>query len=200
MILAKRLKNLPVGRKVAAALLVMMIAVLVVANVTFISAAYWISQESVAPQALADPGPAVRQPGAQPRGAGLAGGGRGAAAPADGYAPLRLAAVYDSQGQRLAELHNGDRLQVPARFEELQTWRLREFRTNLLVELPRPEGAPGHLLLVASSELPGAFYRGTLTASLAILTFSILLCWWWRGRSRDSSPCRSANWKNSRAR
>lgn len=52
MILAKRLKNLPVGRKLLAALLVMMIAVLVVANVTFISAAYWISQESVAPQAL----------------------------------------------------------------------------------------------------------------------------------------------------
>ena len=52
MILAKRLKNLPVGRKLLAALLVMMVAGLGVANVTFISAASVISQESVAPQAL----------------------------------------------------------------------------------------------------------------------------------------------------
>ncbi|MCP6135323.1 hypothetical protein NL393_39690, partial [Klebsiella pneumoniae] len=34
---------------------------------------------------------------------------------------------------------------------------------------------PAHLLLVASSELPTAFYTGTLSASLAILVFSILL-------------------------
>ncbi|MDQ7915199.1 ATP-binding protein [Pseudomonas sp. 102515] len=175
MILAKRLKNLPVGRKLLAALLVMMIAVLVVANVTFISAAYWISQESVAPQALQTLGRLFASPVLSREVLASPAAAEEQLRQLDGYAPLRLAAVYDSQGQRLAELHNGDRLQVPARFEELQTWRLREFRTNLLVELPRPEGAPGHLLLVASSELPGAFYRGTLTASLAILTFSILL-------------------------
>jgi PAS domain-containing protein len=34
---------------------------------------------------------------------------------------------------------------------------------------------PGFLLLVASSELPGAFYTGTLTASLVILALSVLL-------------------------
>ncbi|WP_122693486.1 HAMP domain-containing protein, partial [Pseudomonas viridiflava] len=37
------------------------------------------------------------------------------------------------------------------------------------------EQPPGHLLLVASSELPPAFYTGTLTASLGILVFSVLL-------------------------
>ncbi len=41
--------------------------------------------------------------------------------------------------------------------------------------MPHPGQAPGHLLLVASSELPVAFYTGTFTASLGILIFSILL-------------------------
>src|SRR5690606_7784086 len=45
---------------------------------------------------------------------------------------------------------------------------------NQLVELPHADGKPGHLLLVASTELPGAFYTGTLTASLVILWFSLL--------------------------
>src|SRR5690606_29646298 len=40
---------------------------------------------------------------------------------------------------------------------------------------PQPEGKPGRLLLVASSELPGAFYTGTVTASAVILAISVLL-------------------------
>ena len=52
MRLRQRLDNLPVGRKLLAALLVLLAAVLLVANLAFISAAYWITQESMAPQAL----------------------------------------------------------------------------------------------------------------------------------------------------
>lgn len=52
MPLRQRLENLPVGQKLLAALLVLMTTVLLVANLTFIGAAYYISQEAMAPQAL----------------------------------------------------------------------------------------------------------------------------------------------------
>lgn len=52
MILRQRLENLPVGRKLLLSLLVLLAAVLLVSNLTFISAAYWISRQSVAPQAM----------------------------------------------------------------------------------------------------------------------------------------------------
>ena len=52
MKLRQRLENLPVGRKLLLALLVLLAAVLLVSNLTFISAAYWISRQSVAPQAM----------------------------------------------------------------------------------------------------------------------------------------------------
>lgn len=62
MPLRQRLENLPVGQKLLAALLVLLITVLLVANLTFISAAYWISQESMAPQALQTIGRLVSNP------------------------------------------------------------------------------------------------------------------------------------------
>src|SRR5690606_2930660 len=46
---------------------------------------------------------------------------------------------------------------------------------TLVIDLPHAGQRPGHLLLVASSELPGAFYTGTVTASAVILTVSVLL-------------------------
>src|SRR6218665_3579519 len=60
--LRQRLDNLPVGRKLLAALLVLLATVLLVANLAFISAAYWISQESVAPQALLTLGRLIASP------------------------------------------------------------------------------------------------------------------------------------------
>ena len=62
MPLRQRLENLPVGQKLLAALLVLLTTVLLVANLTFISAAYWISQESMAPQALQAIGRLVSNP------------------------------------------------------------------------------------------------------------------------------------------
>ncbi|NQD93392.1 PAS domain-containing protein [Pseudomonas sp. CrR25] len=175
MPLRQRLENLPVGRKLLAALLVLLAAVLVAANLAFISAAYWISQQSVAPQALHTLGRLIATPPLSHHALSSASAAADLLDRLDDYAPLRAAVIYDSDGASLAQLQGGEKLQLPLRVEQLDSWRYTEFRTNLLVELPQPDGRTGYLLLVASSELPGAFYTGTLTASGAILAFSLLL-------------------------
>lgn len=175
MPLRQRLENLPVGQKLLAALLVLLTTVLLVANLTFISAAYWISQESMAPQALQAIGRLVSNPA-------LAADALQSPAKANAllneltsYAPLRAAALYDGDGNRLAQMQHGDRLHLPDNYRHIEAWRLTEFRSNQVITLPRAGQPAGHLLLVASSELPVAFYTGTLTASLGILIFSVLL-------------------------
>jgi len=175
MPLRQRLENLPVGQKLLAALLVLLTTVLLVANLTFISAAYWISQESMAPQALQAIGRLVSNPA-------LAAEALESPAKADAllneltsYSPLRAAALYDGEGNRLAQMQHGDRLHLPDNYRHIEAWRLTEFRSNQVITLPRTGQPSGHLLLVASSELPVAFYTGTLTASLGILIFSVLL-------------------------
>ncbi|WP_455826933.1 sensor histidine kinase [Pseudomonas graminis] len=175
MPLRQRLENLPVGQKLLAALLVLLTTVLLVANLTFISAAYWISQESMAPQALQAIGRLVSNPA-------LAAEALESPAKADAllneltsYSPLRAAALYDGEGKRLAQMQHGDRLHLPDNYRHIEAWRVTEFRSNQIITLPRTGQPPGHLLLVASSELPVAFYTGTLTASLGILIFSVLL-------------------------
>jgi len=175
MPLRQRLENLPVGQKLLAALLVLLTTVLLVANLTFISAAYWISQESMAPQALQAIGRLVSNPA-------LAAEALQSPAKADAllneltsYSPLRAAALYDGDGNRLAQMQHGDRLHLPDNYRHIEAWRVTEFRSNQVITLPRAGQPSGHLLLVASSELPVAFYTGTLTASLGILIFSVLL-------------------------
>lgn len=171
MPLRQRLENLPVGQKLLAALLVLLTTVLLVANLTFISAAYWISQESMAPQALQTIGRLLANPGLAQRAVRSPQDAEALLEELNSYSPLRAAAIYDAQGERLAQLQHGDRLKMPARFASIEAWRSTEFRSTQLVPLP----SAGHLLLVASSELPVAFYTGTLTASLGILVFSVLL-------------------------
>ena len=175
MPLRQRLENLPVGQKLLAALLVLLTTVLLVANLTFISAAYWISQESMAPQALQAIGRLVSNPS-------LAAEALESPAKADAllneltsYSPLRAAALYDGDGTLLAQMQHGNRLHLPENYRHIEAWRLTEFRSNQVITLPRAGQPSGHLLLVASSELPMAFYTGTLTASLGILIFSVLL-------------------------
>ena len=174
MTLRQRLENLPVGRKLLAALLALLATVLLVANLAFISAAYWISQENMAPKALHTLGRLIASPAMSRDALSSPAAARALLERLDDYAPLRAAALYDGQGQSLAQLR-GDLLLLPQHLKALEDWRHGEFRTNLLLELPQPDGPPGHLLLVASSELPGAFFTGTLTASGAILLISILL-------------------------
>lgn len=175
MTLRQRLENLPVGQKLLAALLVLLVTILLVANLAFISAAYWITQESMAPQALHTIGRLVSNPQLSAR----AGDSQEAASALlkelDSYSPLRAAALYGGDGRMLAQLQHGDPLALPKRFRNISGWRMMEFRSTQLIPLPREGQPPAHLLLVASSELPTAFYTGTLTASLAILVFSVLL-------------------------
>ncbi|UVM51793.1 MULTISPECIES: sensor histidine kinase [unclassified Pseudomonas] len=175
MPLRQRLENLPVGQKLLAALLVLLTTVLLVANLTFISAAYYISQESMAPQALQTIGRLVSNPSLVSDALKSPQNAERLLNELNSYTPLRAAALYDGKGVRLAQLQQGDKLSLPEHFRHLDAWQATEFRSNQVITLPRPGTEPGHLLLVASSELPMAFYTGTLTASLGILIFSVLL-------------------------
>ncbi|MDE1163883.1 MAG: ATP-binding protein [Pseudomonas sp.] len=175
MPLRQRLENLPVGQKLLAALLVLLTTVLLVANLTFISAAYWISQESMAPQALQTIGRLVSNPSLTTQALDSPLAAEALLSELNTYSPLRTAAVYDGEGKLIAQLQHGERLKIPERFRNLEKWRETEFRSTQLIPLSRPGQPSGHLLLVASSELPMAFYTGTLTASLGILVFSVLL-------------------------
>ena len=175
MPLRQRLKNLPVGRKLLVALLALLATVLLVANLAFISAAYWISQDSVAPQALHTLGRLIASPPLSKEALSSPAAADALLRRLDDYAPLRAAVIYDATGLNLAQLQRGTKLQLPQRIEEVESWRHNEFRINQLIELPQAAGKPGHLLLVASSELPGVFYTGTLTASLVILALSVVL-------------------------
>ncbi|APC17865.1 PAS domain-containing sensor histidine kinase [Pseudomonas frederiksbergensis] len=175
MPLRQRLENLPVGQKLLAALLVLLTTVLLVANLTFISAAYWISQESMAPQALQTIGRLVANPSIAAQALNSPDEAQRLLNELNSYSPLRAAALYDGKGLRLAQVQHGDKLKLPEHYRHIEAWQATEFRSNQLITLLRPGEAPGHLLLVASSELPMAFYTGTLTASLGILIFSVLL-------------------------
>ncbi|WP_213875176.1 ATP-binding protein [Pseudomonas sp. dw_358] len=175
MPLRQRLENLPVGQKLLAALLALLATVLLVANLTFISAAYWISQESMAPQALQTIGRLLNNPGLTQQALQSSEKADALLQELHGYSPLRAAAVYDASGALLAERQHGAPLRLPNHYERIDDWRENEYRSTQVVLLHGAGNGVGHLLLVASSELPGAFYTGTLTASLGILVFSVLL-------------------------
>ena len=175
MPLRQRLENLPVGQKLLAALLVLLATVLVVANLTFVSVAYWISHESTAPQALQTLGSLASNPDLMAQALDSAQSAKALLKTIGSYAPLRAGAIYDSAGNLLAQLQHGEHLPLPEHFAQIDAWSLTELRSHHVTPLPQGDKPPGHLLLVASSELPMAFYTGTLTASLGILVFSVLL-------------------------
>ena len=95
MPLRQRLENLPVGQKLLAALLVLLTTVLLVANLTFISAAYYISQESMAPQALQTIGRLVSNPSLVADALQSPQSAERLLKELDSYSPLRAAALYD---------------------------------------------------------------------------------------------------------
>ena len=175
MPLRQRLENLPVGQKLLAALLVLLTTVLLVANLTFISAAYYISQESMAPQALQTIGRLLSNPALSQDALTSESNAKALLRELKSYSPLRAAALYDNNGERLAQVQQGEKLNLPEHYKNIEGWRLTEFRSTQLIPIPKAGEAPGYLLLVASSELPMAFYTGTFTASLGILVFSVLL-------------------------
>ena len=175
MTLRQRLENLPVGQKLLAALLVLLAAVLLIANVAFISAAYWITQQSVAPQALQTLGRLIASPQLSPHALQSPESALQTLNLLNDYTPLQAAVIYAPQGQRLAQLYRGEKIPLPATHEDFAQWSQQAFRTHLLIDLPNPGSDSGALLLVASGNLPQAFYTGTFTASLAILALSALL-------------------------
>lgn len=170
----QHLENLPVGRKLLVALLLLLAAILLVANLAFVSAAYWITQQTVAPQALNSLSQLMSVPAVSHEALSSTHTARELLSRLSGYEPLRAAAIYDQQGRLLVQQQRGAQLTLPAQVSKVAAWQNRELRTSLLTELPQPEGPPGHLLLIASSQLPSAFYTGTLTASAVILVLSVL--------------------------
>lgn len=135
MTLRQRLENLPVGQKLLAALLVLLVTILLMANLTFISAAYWITQESMAPQAMQTIGRLV----ANPQLAARAMTPRKRPVPCSRnwkVTPLRAAAVYGGDGRMLAQLQHGEPLALPKRFRNIDGWRLMEFRSTQLIRIP----------------------------------------------------------------
>ena len=175
MSLRQHLENLPVDRKLLTAVLMLLAAVLLVSNLAFISAAYWISRQSVAPQAMHTLGELLATPELSRQALASPPAADALLRKLQDYEPLRAAVIYDASGNAIAQLHRGEPLKLPLQVAELPPWQKLEMRANLLVELPQPDGRGGHLLMVASSELPGAFYTGTLTASLGILLATLLL-------------------------
>ena len=175
MPLRQRLENLPVGQKLLAALLVLLAAVMLVANLTFISVAYWISHESTAPQALQTLGQLTSNPDLIAHALDSPQSAKSLLNEIGSYAPLRAAAIYDSSGNLLVQLQHGEHLPLPEHYRQIEAWSLTELRSHQVTRLHHGDQPPGHLLLIASSELPMAFYTGTLTASLGILVFSMLL-------------------------
>ena len=175
MNLRQQLENLPVGRKLLFAMLVLLAAVLLVSNLAFISAAYWISRQSVAPQAMHTLGELLATEELSSKALESEASANRLLEHLADYPPLRAAKIYDAAGNSVAQLQRGEPLALPERLENVRAWQNSELRANLLVELAPVDGRSGHLLMVSSSELPGAFYTGTLTASLAILLVSLLL-------------------------
>jgi hypothetical protein len=117
MPLRQRLENLPVGQKLLAALLVLLITILLVANLTFISASYYISQESMAPQALQTIGRLVSNPSMVADALKSQQNAERLLNELDSYSPLRAAALYDGKGERLAQLQHGDKLSLPGHYQ-----------------------------------------------------------------------------------
>lgn len=155
MPLRQRLENLPVGQKLLAALLVLLATVLLVANLTFISAAYWISHESTAPQALQTLGRLASNPTLILQSLDSQQNAEALLEEIGSYAPLRAAAIYDSAGNQLAQLQHGERLPLPEYYRQLDAWSLTELRSHLITPLHHGDQPPGHLLLMPGKAIPG---------------------------------------------
>lgn len=169
------LANLSVGQKLLTALLGLLAAVLLVVNLVFVSASYWIAQQSVDPQALQSIGNLLSNPALSQQALASADSAQLLLNDLGNLAPLRAAALYASNGEQLARLQHDSELLLPEHFAQIEHWRQAHISSTHLLELVQPQQAAGHLLLVGESELPAAFYQGTVTASLLILCLSLLL-------------------------
>lgn len=175
MSLRLTLANLSVGQKLLTALLGLLAAVLLVVNLVFVSASYWIAQQNVDPQALQSIGNLLSNPALSQQALASESSAQLLLNDLANLAPLRAAAFYASNGQQLARLQTEPTLRLPEQFTQVERWRQARISSTHILELTQPGQAAGHLLLVGESELPAAFYQGTVTASLLILCLSLLL-------------------------
>ena len=175
MPLRENIENLSVSRKLLSALLVLLATVLIVANLAFISAAYWITQQSTAPQALHTLGHLLATPSLSDQALDSVEASEQLLQRLDSYAPLLAAAIYDARGKRFAYRLYDEQMALPLTLDDLKTWHSRDFRASELIALPQADGRVAHLFLMATSKLPTTFYIGIFSASLAILVFSVLL-------------------------
>src|SRR3990167_6767785 len=164
MSLRQTLANLSVGHNLLAALLVLLATVLLVVNLVFVSAVYWIARQSVDPQALTSIGRLLSNPALSHAALASDSGAKALLDNLSDFSALRAAALYGRDGQRLAVLQHDAPQPLPEHFEQVPGWLQDNHGAAHLVKLNQPGEAPGHLLLVAASELSPAFYQGIVTA------------------------------------
>lgn len=173
--LHKFLKNLPVSRKLMAALFVLLITVIVISNLAFITASYWITQQSIAPQGLRTLGNLYATPALSSQLLNSQETANEALGQMVDYMPLRGAAIYSANGILLTKFPYKNSPAFPTNASDLDNWMMSQFGTSYSTDLEGENGELGRLVLLASNNLPVAFYTGIITASLGILFLSILL-------------------------
>lgn len=169
------LKNLPVSRKLMAALFVLLITIIVISNLAFITASYWITLQSMAPQGLRTLGNLYATPTLSHQLLNSTDTANEALGQMVNYMPLRGAAIYGTDGMLLAEFPHKDAPDFPKNIALLDNWMTSQFGTNYITDLESDDGQFGRLVLLASNKLPIAFFIGISSASLGILILSILL-------------------------
>lgn len=169
------LKNLPVGHKLLAALSVLLITIIAITSLTFISAAYWITQQSLSPDRLRALGGFYANPTLSRQLLSSSNEANTALKQMFEYMHLKGAAIYDRQGLLLATFPQKHAPNFPTHTNDLTKWMGQQFGSSYSIDLDIDSTNPGRLVLLASSQLPNAFYTGTITASLIILFVSILL-------------------------
>lgn len=169
------LKNLPVSRKLIAALFVLLFTVITISNLAFITASYWITLQSMAPQGLRTLGNLYATPALSHQLLNSPDMANKALGQMVDYMPLRGAAIYGTDGKLLAKFPYKDAPNFPEEVGRVDRWMGSQFGSSYLTDLEGDDGQTGRLILLASNQLPMAFYTGIISASLGILVLSILL-------------------------
>lgn len=158
-----------------AALFVLLITIIVISNLAFITASYWITLQSMAPQGLRSLGNLYATPTLSHQLLNSTDTANEALGQMVNYMPLRGAAIYGTDGMLLAEFPHKDAPDFPKNIALLDNWMTSQFGTNYITDLESDDGQFGRLVLLASNKLPIAFFIGISSASLGILVLSILL-------------------------
>lgn len=169
------IKKLPVRHKLMAALFVLLITILTISNFAFITASYWITQQSMAPNGLKKLGNLYATPVLSSQLLSSQTEAKKALEQMVDYLPLQGAAIYDEQGALLAKFPYKNAPDFPLDDADLSKWMLSQFGTSHSTDLVGEHGERGRFVLIASNSLPTAFYIGIISASVGILILSILL-------------------------